>query len=97
MSIIFDVQIKFLNPLITRKPKLRRQRKIFRQQGKMPRPEQMNINVATWGRLLKKNIPLAANKSDLGGDQRQDQESFAGKFHFTSNRCIIPVCQKKSL
>jgi len=71
-------EIKFLNPLITRKPKLRRQRKIFRQQGKMPRPEQMNINVATWGRLLKKNIPLAANKSDLGGDQRQDQESFAG-------------------
>merc|ERR1719278_1733883 len=27
-------EIKFLNPLITRKPKLRRQRKIFRQQGK---------------------------------------------------------------
>jgi protein kinase N len=51
-------EIKFLNPLITRKPKLRRQRKIFRQQGKMPRPDQMNINVATWGRLLKKNINL---------------------------------------
>ena len=26
--------------------------------GKMPRPDQMNINVATWGRLLKKNINL---------------------------------------
>jgi hypothetical protein len=24
----------------------------------MPRPDQMNINVATWGRLLKKNINL---------------------------------------
>lgn len=69
------VQIKFLNPLITRKPKLRRQRKIFRQQGKMPRPEQMNINVATWGRLLKKNINLA--KSDL--EARQDQDNFAGE------------------
>merc|ERR1719471_991097 len=70
-------EIKFLNPLITRKPKLRRQRKIFRQQGKMPRPEQMNINVATWGRLLKKNIPLA--KSDLGPDARgQEQDNFAG-------------------
>ena len=64
--------------MITRKPKLRRQRKIFRQQGKMPRPEQMNINVATWGRLLKKNIPLA--KSDLGTDSRgQEQDNFAGR------------------
>jgi len=49
-------EIKFLNPMISRKPKLRRQRKIFRQQGKMPRPDQMNINVATWGRLLKRNL-----------------------------------------
>jgi len=72
-------EIKFLNPLITRKPKLRRQRKIFRQQGKMPRPEQMNINVATWGRLLKKNIRLAGDQSDLGNDGRQgDQDGFAG-------------------
>ena len=84
MSNLFDVQIKFLNPLITRKPKLRRQRKIFRQQGKMPRPEQMNINVATWGRLLKKNIPLA--KSELGPDQRPgEQEGFTGKSAFLSN------------
>ena len=49
-------QIKFLNPMITRRPKLRRQKKIFRQQGKMPRPDQLNINVATWGRLLKRNL-----------------------------------------
>jgi hypothetical protein len=42
--------------MITRRPKLRRQKKIFRQQGKMPRPDQMNINVATWGRLLKRNL-----------------------------------------
>ena len=54
----------------------------------------MNINVATWGRLLKKNIPLAANKSDLGGDQRQDQESFAGKSHFISSRCIFRFVRK---
>merc|ERR1719228_3179935 len=53
---ILFAEIKFLNPLITRKPKLRRQRKIFRQQGKMPRPDQLNINVATWGRLLKRNL-----------------------------------------
>merc|ERR1719391_1775275 len=65
-------EIKFLNPLITRKPKLRRQRKIFRQQGKMPRPDQMNINVATWGRLLKKNINLTKS---VGPDASRDIET----------------------
>jgi len=48
-------EIKFLNPMITRRPKLRRQKKIFRQQV-MKRPDQLNINVATWGRLLKRNL-----------------------------------------
>lgn len=53
------LQIKFLNPMISRRPRLQRQRKIFKQQGKnVPRPTQLNINVATWGRLLKRsNIP----------------------------------------
>ena len=35
----------------------------------MPRPDQMNINVATWGRLLKKNINLT--KGGVGGDQQR--------------------------
>ncbi|XP_045105896.1 serine/threonine-protein kinase N2-like isoform X2 [Portunus trituberculatus] len=46
-------EIKFLNPMISRKPKLQRQKKLFKQKGKMLRPDQMNINVAAWGRLLK--------------------------------------------
>ncbi|XP_068147953.1 serine/threonine-protein kinase N isoform X9 [Drosophila tropicalis] len=52
-------EIKFLNPMISQKPKLRRQRMIFnRQQAKnISRAKQMNINVATWGRLLKRNAP----------------------------------------
>eukprot|EP00095_Tigriopus_kingsejongensis_P010801 maker-scaffold1931_size24754-snap-gene-0.10 protein:Tk10801 transcript:maker-scaffold1931_size24754-snap-gene-0.10-mRNA-1 annotation:"protein kinase n" len=53
---VLFAEIKFLNPLITRKPKLKRQRMIFRQQGKIPRPGQMNINVATWGRFLRRNL-----------------------------------------
>ena len=72
------MQIKFLNPLITRKPKLRRQRKIFRQQGKMPRADQMNINVATWGRLLKKNINMT--KSNLVQEPRGlESDPMAGR------------------
>lgn len=59
-------EIKFLNPMISQKPKLRRQRMIFnRQQAKnISRAKQMNINVATWGRLLKRNAP---NHVHLGG------------------------------
>ena len=53
--------------MITRRPKLRRQKKIFRQQGnKMPRPEQLNINVATWGRLLKRNLNFQKSLSTEG-------------------------------
>ncbi|XP_065092950.1 serine/threonine-protein kinase N isoform X4 [Ochlerotatus camptorhynchus] len=50
-------EIKFLNPMISRKPKLQRQRMIFNKQQvkNIPRAKQMNINVATWGRLLKRN------------------------------------------
>uniref|UniRef100_A0A4W3K5K5 protein kinase C n=1 Tax=Callorhinchus milii TaxID=7868 RepID=A0A4W3K5K5_CALMI len=52
-------EITFFNPMIERIPKLRRQKKIFsKQQGKaFLRAPQMNINIATWGRLLRKAIP----------------------------------------
>lgn len=51
-------EIKFLNPMISRKPRLQRQRKLFVHKGKnFLRPTQMNINVATWGRLMKRAMP----------------------------------------
>lgn len=54
---ILFAEIKFFNPMISRKPKLQRQ-KLFRQKGKnFLRPNQMNINVATWGRLMKRAFP----------------------------------------
>lgn len=57
-------EIKFLNPMISRKPKLQRQRMIFNktQSKNIPRAKQMNINVATWGRLLKRNTPTIQNQ-----------------------------------
>lgn len=56
-------EIKFLNPMISRKPKLQRQRMIFNKQAKnIPRAKQMNINIATWGRLLKRSNPSASNQ-----------------------------------
>lgn len=56
-------EIKFLNPMISRKPKLQRQRKLFKHKGKnFLRPGQMNINVATWGRLMKRAMPQACSE-----------------------------------
>lgn len=50
--------------MISRKPKLRRQKKLFKQKGKVLRPDQMNINVAAWGRLIKnKNLQSSVGVS----------------------------------
>lgn len=72
-------QIKFLNPMISRKPKLQRQRKIFKQQVKnFPRANQMNINVATWGRLLKRSSPSIQH----GRNQSESPPSGKWKLYF---------------
>ena len=70
--------------MITRKPKLRRQRKIFRQQGKLPRPDQMNINAAAWGRLLRRNF-FFQKSGDIseGGPRLEKQSSTTGNILFT--------------
>ncbi|XP_041370542.1 serine/threonine-protein kinase N2-like isoform X2 [Gigantopelta aegis] len=56
---ILFAEITFINPTLSRKPKLQRQRRIFpKHKGKnFLRPGQMNINVATWGRLMKRALP----------------------------------------
>lgn len=57
-------EIKFLNPIISRKPKLQRQRKIFKQQGKnIPRTSygEMHIPAVVLGRLLKRSSPSIQN------------------------------------
>ncbi|CAG2120026.1 unnamed protein product, partial [Medioppia subpectinata] len=62
---ILFAEIKFVNPMISRKPKLQRQ-KLFRHKGKnFLRPNQMNINVATWGRLMKRSLPQASSDQNI--------------------------------
>ncbi|XP_005381155.1 PREDICTED: serine/threonine-protein kinase N1 isoform X6 [Chinchilla lanigera] len=58
-------EVTFRNPVIERIPRLRRQKKIFsKQQGKaFQRARQMNIDVATWVRLLRRLIPNATATS----------------------------------
>ncbi|KAL5012902.1 hypothetical protein ScPMuIL_011453 [Solemya velum] len=59
---ILFAEITFFNPMLYRKPKLQRQRKIFpKHKGKdFLRPSQLNINVATWGRLVKRSLPQSS-------------------------------------
>ncbi|ESP05042.1 hypothetical protein LOTGIDRAFT_109468 [Lottia gigantea] len=70
---ILFAEIKFLNPTLIRKPKLRRQRKIFpKHKGKnFLRPGQMNINVATWGRLMKRALPPNCADSNIASPPSQ--------------------------
>lgn len=65
--------------MISRKPKLQRQRKIFKQQGKnVPRPTQLNINVATWGRLIKRSSQMPPPYTPGTPPTHQHQQSTSG-------------------
>uniref|UniRef100_A0A8D0CK12 protein kinase C n=1 Tax=Scleropages formosus TaxID=113540 RepID=A0A8D0CK12_SCLFO len=84
-------EVTFFNPVIERRPKLQRQKKIFsKQQGKtFPRAPQMNINIATWGRLMRRAIPSMNNSfspqvSELPADM-------AGKKLHPTPPCILTV------
>ncbi|XP_023945952.1 serine/threonine-protein kinase N [Bicyclus anynana] len=58
---VLFAEIKFLNPIISRKPKLQRQRKIFKQQGKNIPRHDMRIPAVVIGRLLKGSSPSIQN------------------------------------
>ncbi|NWW87560.1 PKN2 kinase, partial [Rhynochetos jubatus] len=60
-------EVMFSNPVIERKPKLQRQKRIFpKQKGKeFLRAPQMNINVAAWGRLMMSFLPPCSSMSTL--------------------------------
>uniref|UniRef100_A0A6Q2XZ14 protein kinase C n=1 Tax=Esox lucius TaxID=8010 RepID=A0A6Q2XZ14_ESOLU len=62
-------EVTFFNPVIERRPKLQRQKKIFsKQQGKtFLRAPQMNINIATWGRLVRRAIPTVRSTGTGSG------------------------------
>ncbi|XP_028827664.1 serine/threonine-protein kinase N2 isoform X1 [Denticeps clupeoides] len=52
-------EVTFINPVIERHPKLQRQKRIFpKEKGKnFLRAAQMNMNFATWGRLMMSVLP----------------------------------------
>uniref|UniRef100_A0A663N5A7 protein kinase C n=1 Tax=Athene cunicularia TaxID=194338 RepID=A0A663N5A7_ATHCN len=60
-------EVMFCNPVIERKPRLQRQKRIFpKQKGKeFLRAPQMNISVAAWGRLMMSFLPPCSSMSTL--------------------------------
>uniref|UniRef100_A0A4W6EH04 protein kinase C n=1 Tax=Lates calcarifer TaxID=8187 RepID=A0A4W6EH04_LATCA len=56
-------EVTFFNPVIERGRRLQRQRKVFsKQHGKaFLRARQMNVDIATWVRLLRNAIPSGSN------------------------------------
>ncbi|NWH82874.1 PKN2 kinase, partial [Piaya cayana] len=64
---VLFAEVMFCNPVIERKPKLQRQKRIFpKQKGKeFLRAPQMNINVAAWGRLMMSFLPPCSSVSTL--------------------------------
>ncbi|XP_070781351.1 serine/threonine-protein kinase N2 [Enoplosus armatus] len=56
---VLFIEVTFINPVIERRSKLQRQRRIFpKEKGKdFLRAAQMNMNFATWGRLMMSILP----------------------------------------
>ncbi|XP_029941000.1 serine/threonine-protein kinase N2 isoform X2 [Salarias fasciatus] len=61
------IEVTFINPVIERRSKLQRQRRIFpKEKGKnFLRAAQMNMNFATWGRLVMSILPPCSSLESL--------------------------------
>lgn len=64
---ILFIEVTFINPVIERPSKLQRQRRIFpKEKGKnFLRAAQMNMNFATWGRLMMSILPPCTSLEPL--------------------------------
>uniref|UniRef100_A0A8C7MU53 protein kinase C n=1 Tax=Oncorhynchus kisutch TaxID=8019 RepID=A0A8C7MU53_ONCKI len=54
-------EVTFFNPVIERRSKLQRQKRYSLNNKTFLRAPQMNINIATWGRLVRRAIPSVNN------------------------------------
>uniref|UniRef100_A0A672J5S2 Protein kinase N3 n=1 Tax=Salarias fasciatus TaxID=181472 RepID=A0A672J5S2_SALFA len=66
--LLFRLQLRFIDTVIERQPRLRRQRCIFtKERGKnFLRAAQMNMNLATWGHLMMSIVPRYSSFSGFG-------------------------------
>lgn len=70
---ILFAEIKFANPTISKKPKLQRQKLFHHKEKNFLRPNQLNINVATWGRLIKRVLPQATVNNSSSNNNNNNE------------------------
>lgn len=91
---ILFAEIKFINPLIKPRPKLRRQQKLFtKRKGKdLLRAGNMNIDVLTWTRFIKRGIP-PMNCHEPTSPQSLNESSLQinNNFNHTNDTNVISI------
>uniref|UniRef100_A0A8C1QBC3 protein kinase C n=1 Tax=Cyprinus carpio TaxID=7962 RepID=A0A8C1QBC3_CYPCA len=86
-------EVRFNNPVIERHPKLQRQKRIFpKEKGKnFLRAAQMNMNFATWGRLMMSVLPPCnSTVTALSPPLPGSEDSAVVKLNFSEERPAKP-------
>jgi len=95
---ILFAEIKFTNPTIAKKPKLQRQKLFHHKEKNFLRPNQLNINVATWGRLIKRVLPQAIYSNDnLPVNDRENQLVSSESSKLITNETLIKEQQMRQM
>ncbi len=89
---ILFAEVKFVNPLIRPRPNLRRQQKLFtKRKGKdLLRAGNMNIDVLTWTRLIKRGMPNNCYDSAASPQSPLNQQIMAGTPSTVSSTITTP-------
>uniref|UniRef100_A0A8B9JPT3 protein kinase C n=1 Tax=Astyanax mexicanus TaxID=7994 RepID=A0A8B9JPT3_ASTMX len=84
-------EVTFFNPVIERGPRLQRQKKVFsKQQGKaFLRAKQMDVDIATWIRLIKNMIPTSTSTNSYSHNSHTHHP---GSIRIFNNNLIMCVC-----
>uniref|UniRef100_A0A7N6A8Q7 protein kinase C n=1 Tax=Anabas testudineus TaxID=64144 RepID=A0A7N6A8Q7_ANATE len=92
-------EVTFFNPVIERGRRLQRQKKVFsKQHGKaFLRARQMNVDIATWVRLLRNAIPSGSN-TPAYTPRNQKRHSSPSHYHVTVllSSYLQPLAWKQS-
>uniref|UniRef100_A0A7N8YIL2 protein kinase C n=1 Tax=Mastacembelus armatus TaxID=205130 RepID=A0A7N8YIL2_9TELE len=88
---ILFIEVTFINPVIERRPKLQRQRRIFpKEKGKdFLRAAQMNMNFATWGRLVMSILPPCSSLEPMSPPLSLTSRSLSGNVLLMGHVCFI--------
>ncbi len=92
---ILFAEVKFVNPLIRPRPNLRRQQKLFtKRKGKdLLRAGNMNLDVLTWTRLLKRGMPNNCYDSATSPQSPLNQQLLSHQQIIPPSHSVQPLAQ----